>query len=110
MASLDNPHYASVRTVDIPGRPDQVARIWSLTMRSTSDTLTVPQLHTRSGSADQSSCNVLEPGTGVTATAAATTSNNENVVTLAGSTAGTKIVFVSVHPRDNRSAVSPDPS
>ena len=110
MASLDNPHFASYRIVSIPGRPDQVAWIWTLKMRSASDTLTVPALATRSASNDQSSCNVLEPGTGVTANAAAQTTDNVNVVTLAGSSEGTTVIFVSLHARVGINAVVPDPS
>ncbi len=111
MASLDNPHFASYKVVSIPGRPDQVAYVWTLKMRSASDTLTVPALATRSGSNDQSSCNVLEPGTGVTANAAAQSSDNVNVVTLAGSTEGTAVIFVSLHTRGvGINAVTPDPS
>lgn len=111
MASLDNPYFASHRVVDVPGRPDQVAYIWLLKMRSSSDTITVPALATRSATNDQSSCNVLEPGTGVTANSAAQTSDNVNVVTLAGSSEGTEVIFVSLHTRGvGTNAVSPDPS
>ncbi len=111
MASLDNPHFASYKVVDVPGRPDQTAYVWKLKMRSSSDTLTVPALATRSASNDQSSCNVLAPGTGVTANAAARTSDNVNVVTLAGSSEGTEVIFVSLHDRGvGINAVSPDPA
>lgn len=110
MASLDNPHDAGSTYVDVPGRTDQMARVWRLKMKSSSDTVTVPELLTRSGSNDQSSVRVLDPATGVTANSAATTSNNENVVTIAGSSAGSEVVLFTLHTRSNRGTVVPDPS
>jgi len=111
MASLDNPHLASAVFVSVPSRPDQVAGIWLLKMLSSSDTVTVPELLTRSASNDQSSVRVLSPATGVTANAAATTTNNENVVTLAGSSAGSEVVLFTLHRRGRVSnSVAPDPA
>jgi hypothetical protein len=110
MPSLDNSYNAASVFVDVPGRPDQVARVWRLRMQSSSDTVTVPELLTRSGSNDQSSVRVLDPATGVTTNAAATTSNNENVVTVASSSAGSEVVLFTLHPRNARGTVAPDPS
>ena len=97
MASLNTQH-KSVRFHDVPGRPDQAVGIWLLTMLSSSDTITVPELLTRSASNDQSSCRVLSPATGVTANAAAT-SSSENVVTVAGSSVGSQVILITLHRR-----------
>jgi hypothetical protein len=104
MASLDT-QFKSVRFVDVPGRPDQVTGLWLLTMKSSSDTLTVPELLTRSASNDQSSARVLSPATGVTVNAAATTANNENVLTIAGSSDGSEVVLLTLHRRGRGNAV-----
>ena len=110
MASLDT-QLKSVQFIDVPGRPDQTFGLWKLTMLSSSDTLTVPELLTRSASNDQSSARVLSPATGVTANSAATTSNNENVITLAGSSVDSEVVLVTLHPRGRfGNSVVPDPA
>lgn len=110
MASLNNASDARPRLIDVPGRTDQLAGIWVLQMKSASDTVTVPELDTRSASNDQSSARVLSPATGVTANAAATTSNGENVVTIAGSSAGSEVILLTLHPRNNRSTRAADPA
>lgn len=112
MASLDNGFNAIPRFVDLPGY-DRTIGIWKIKGLSTSDTVTVPELDTRSASADQSSVRVLEPATGVTATAAAV-SNGENVVTLAGSGSalnGADVIMVTVHFKGRHNHLSiPNPT
>lgn len=111
MSSLDNGFNAIPRFVDTPGYPDQTIGVWKLKMLSSSDTVTVPELHSRSASADQSSVRVLKPATGVTATAAATSSNQENVVTVAGAAAGDEVVLVTLHPKGRQNVLAqPDPA
>ena len=111
MASLDNGgHNAIPRFIDVPGVARMIG-IWRVKALSSSDTLTVPELDTRSASADQSSVRVLEPATGVTATAAATTTNQENVVTLAGASEGDELVVITVHPLGKRNVLAqPNPA
>ena len=110
MASLDNGHNAIPRFVDVPGW-DRTIGVWKIKAFSSSDTVTVPELDTRSASADQSSVRVLEPATGVTATAAAKTADGENVVTIAGATRGDELIMFTVHVkgRHNHLAI-PDPA
>lgn len=109
MASLDNSFNAIPRFVDVPGF-ERTVGIWKIKALSSSDTVTVPELDTRSASADQSSVRVLEPATGVTATAAATSTNQENVVTLAGAAAGDELVVLTVHPKGRHNVLAqPDP-
>jgi len=111
MASLDNPHNAIPRFSNVPGYPDRTVGIWKLKPLNSSDTVTVPELATRSASVDQSSVRVLFPATGVTATAAAVTANAENVVTIAGATVGAEVIMVTVHfkGRNNNLAI-PNPT
>ena len=106
MASLDT-QIISCAFYDVPSRPDQVVGVWKLTMLSSSDTLTVPELLTRSASNDQSSARVLSPATGVTANAAALGSSNEHVVTIAGSSAGSEVVLITLHRRGRFSNTVP---
>ena len=105
MANLDT-QLKSVKFNSVPGRENQQFAVWLLTMLSSSDTLTIPALLTRSGSADQSSARVLSPATGVTVTAAAVTSDNEHVLTIAGASAGDTVILVTLHPRGNRGTVA----
>lgn len=93
--------------VDVPGRPDQVAGLYKLTMLSSSDTIKVPELVTRSASVDQSSARVLSPATGVTVTAGAIDSANEHTLTIAGSSAGSEVVLMTVHRRGRVSNTVP---
>lgn len=90
-----NPQYFT----DVPGRHDQAVGLYKLTMLSSADTIKVPELLTRSASADQSSARVLSPATGVTVTAGALDSNNEHTLTFAGSTAGSEVILLTVHRR-----------
>jgi hypothetical protein len=112
MPSLDNPHNSNVNFVDVPGRPDQVAGIWRLTMLSTSDTVTAPELLTSSTTNNQSSARVMSPATGVTAvTTANPTSDNQNVITVASSSAGSEVVLMTLHLRGRVSnSVPPNPA
>lgn len=87
------------RFVDVPGRPAQAVGLYKLTMLSSADTIKIPELLTRSASADQSSARVLSPATGVTVTVGALGSNNEHTVTFAGATAGDEVILLTVHRR-----------
>jgi hypothetical protein len=110
MASLDNSHNAIPRFVDLPGFPERTVGVWRIKAMSASDTVTVPELDTRSASADQSSVRVLEPATGVTATAAAA-SGAENVVTLAGATRDQELIMFTVHFKGRSNSLSiPNPA
>lgn len=111
MASLNNGHNAIPRFVDVPGF-NRTIGIWKLKMLSSSDTVTVPQLDTRSASNDQSSVRVLEPATGVTANAAAVVSTTqEHAVTVAGSSVGSDVIMITVHPKGRHNVLAqPNPT
>lgn len=87
------------RWVQVPGRPDQVAGVHIFSAVSSSDTMKVPALETRSASNDQSSARVLSPATGVTVNAGAVDSDKAHTLTIAGATAGAEVVLLTLHAR-----------
>ena len=111
MASLDSNGINAIPrfSTDVPGRPDQQISVWKLILVSSSDTVTVPELETRSAVADESSARVLDPATGITVTAGALDSFRQHELTIAGGTQGQEVVLQCLHKRGplNAQAVPP---
>ena len=113
MASLNNAHDSNPRFIDVPGRPDQVMGVWLLKMKSSSDTLTVPQLAANLDDTPAASNNDtirILSDSATTVAAGATDSNNEVALTFSGASAGDELVISTLHPRDNRSTRVKDPA
>ena len=88
MAALQLPgDIVSVKFVDLPAT-DQVAGIWTVKLRSSSDTITVPGLESTSGVGSLKA---------TTTVSAAALTNGENVVTIASGTAGDTFTFSTLH-------------
>jgi hypothetical protein len=113
MASLNNGHSTIAAYVDVPGRPNQLARIWRLRLSGdASDTVTVPELAANLDDTPAASNNdtvAAISDTAATIAAGATDGNNEVELTISGGTAGEELIIATLHPRTNRSTVAPDP-
>jgi hypothetical protein len=88
MATLQNPgDVKNVTYIDLPAT-NQVAAIWTVNLRSSSDQITVPQLESTGGVGS------LKTTTTVSAAAA---SNGQNVITIGSGSAGDTFVFATLH-------------
>jgi hypothetical protein len=88
MATLQTPgDVKSVKFIDLPAT-DQVAGIWTVTLRSSSDTIVVPGLESTNGVGS------LKATTTVTAAAI---SAGQTTVTIAAGAAGDVFTFATLH-------------
>ncbi len=100
MAALQNPgDVKSVKYVDLPAT-NQVAAIWTVNLRSSSDTIPVPGLESTSGVGS------LKATTTVSASAISPTSQTgytdaslvgHSLITIASGSAGDTFVFATLH-------------
>lgn len=103
MADLNSGHGTQVVFVEIPGRPNQYASLWVLQLKSTADSITIPELEdlgAKTPTPDRSAVRVLDPPTGIALRAMVPFGESDvrsRTVLINGGTAGQMIILAAIH-------------